>query len=320
MPSFTKSTARPVLARLTIVVVIILYIGYQIHRLQSPPPRPGKQIHHGKHPTKRARRTETTVAPETTERIGSTTPSAEQRCSSNPHFSLTEPVMPPDFLAFQRNKVRKIEKNWRQWGKKYDEADVQDCENTTPECVYFACLNSTRAFRKCCIEHGLLAATGKWVTEQLSSHGIRYFLSTGSALGVFRHHGTIIPWDTDVDMAIYPEDRVRVYKLFSSQTEHFFHEDQLGKGMFWIHASKDGRPRDGPHVEIFYESDYTRRRDLLEPLTPCFWYGANVSCPNKAILNHWFSSGWEHYTGCHYHHDGRSTIYGPKGRVEVTKC
>ena len=44
-----------------------------------------------------------------------------------------------------------------------------------------------------------------WTVGKLQQHKLPYFLSTGTALGVFRHNGTIIPWDTDVDIAMDPK-------------------------------------------------------------------------------------------------------------------
>ena len=161
----------------------------------------------------------------------------------------------------------------------------------------------------------------RWVTSVLEGGGVRYFLSTGTALGAVRHGGAIIPWDTDVDIAVWPEDKAKVEALFAARkAEHFFHADRLGKGMFWVHASRNGKPRDGPHVEIFYEADYTAKPDKLLPLRRCDLYGKdNAWCPAEAMFTEWFGD-WHVYGGGHYHHGGRVTMYEKGKRVEKSKC
>lgn len=266
------------------------------------------------------------------------------------HFSLSPPVMSADFLDEMICKANKINKKpYRDIPKKIDSAF---CGRHLPECAFWSCLAAKehkntssssskkikdhrdevsatvalaglKSVRKCCHEHRALRDTAWWVMRMLEKSNITYFLSTGTALGAVRHHGVIIPWDTDVDMAIFPEDAPRVKALFQAhEHEHFFHKDKLGKKMFWIHASKNGRPADGPHVEIFYEADYTKHREALLPLQRCSFYGRPAWCPNEKMFNVWFPSGWSSYGGAHYHDDGRCTVYlACSGkRVEKQKC
>jgi hypothetical protein len=206
------------------------------------------------------------------------------------------------------------------------------CLHETPECGLWACLPRATAnatLEKCCMEHQLLRDTALWVIKQLEANNIRYFLSTGTALGAIRHGGTIIPWDTDVDIVVWPEDEKRVEQVFArlssdatpSAERHHFHRDNLGKGMFWVHASPDGLPVDGPHVEIFVEPVYTVKHEAeLLPLERCDFYGTSVWCPNRKMFNVWFPSGWGTYSGAHYHNDGRCTMYIKGRRVNKKKC
>lgn len=179
------------------------------------------------------------------------------------------------------------------------------------------------SLRKCCFEHKALRDTAHWVIDKLEEHNIRYFLSTGTALGAIRHKGTIIPWDTDVDIAIFPDDAERAKTVFTELSHlHFFHEDPNGKKMFWVHHSKNGKPVDGPHVEIFFEHAYTDHPDELLPLERCDFYGhQNAWCPKRDMFEKiWFPGGWKNYGGDHYHDDGRCTEYYLGKKIEKKKC
>jgi hypothetical protein len=90
--------------------------------------------------------------------------------------------------------------------------------------------------------------------------------------------------------------------------------------MFWLHSSRDGRPRDGPHVEIFYEAVYTSTPKQLFPLERCSFYGVDVWGPNRAMLDVWFASGWHSYGGGHYHGKGHCTIYKNGVRIPAKDC
>ena len=119
---------------------------------------------------------------------------------------------------------------------------------------------------------------------------------------------------------MFPKDKPRVKALFADNGVHHFHDDRLGKGMFWLHASKNGKPADGPHVEIFYEPVYTSTPEHLLPLQRCDFYGTPVWCPKLEMLDVWFATGWHTYGGGHYHGKGRCTIYDKGKRIMKNDC
>lgn len=245
------------------------------------------------------------------------------------HYNFSRDVMDDEFLDHLQHLTRRIHKNWKSKGwMRFDKLDTSNCTAETPECQMFRDILSPkeseethrRPFVKCCVEHQRLKEVAMWTLKRLEEANITYFLSTGTALGAIRHGGVVIPWDTDIDIAIFPSDKDRVEALLKNNGERYFHVDGLGKPMFWIHHSRNGKPRDGPHVEIFYDPVYTKYRDKLLPLERCSLYGTSVSCPNKRMFEVWFPSGWQKYGGGHYHGDHRCTVYKNGKRIELDKC
>jgi hypothetical protein len=244
------------------------------------------------------------------------------------HYSLDPSVMSDEFMYHLQNMTRRIHKGWRYKGwRRFDSVDISHCEKELPECGLFLRLlpkeesaATAHAFRKCCVEHRILRDLMLWVTKRLEEANVTYFLSTGTALGAVRHHGVIIPWDTDVDIAVFPSEQDRIIQLFSRNGEHYFENDPFGKPMFWIHSSKNGRPSNGPHVEIFYDPVYTKYPDSLLPLRRCQMYQVYMWCPNEKQFNVWFPSGWSTYGYGHYHGDHRCTLYRNGQKIMTSKC
>jgi hypothetical protein len=244
-----------------------------------------------------------------------------------PHFSFDRRTMSDSFLEHLQYQSRSINRNWKKnrWGK-FGKEDISNCTRELPECEIHRFIFppedpiNEKPYRKCCVEHRLLRDVTLWVIGKLEGNNIEYFLSTGTALGARRHNGTMVPWDTDIDLAVNPQYEMQIEQLFKGNREHFFHRDTLGKKMFWIHHSATGKPAGGPHVEIFFEPDYTKHPESLYPLERCLFYNRSVLCPNLKMFNVWYPTGWLQYGGDHYHDDCRTTVYDKGKRREVSRC
>ena len=247
---------------------------------------------------------------------------------STSHYNFSAEVMPDEFLDHLQHLTKRIDRNWRSKGwRSFDKVNISTCAALTPECQLFREVLSPqesalgeKAYRKCCVEHKRLASVAHWTIEKLEEAGIPYFLSTGTALGARRHGGTIIPWDTDVDLAIFPNGTELLKQTFQKNKLHYFHKDINDKPMYWIHHSANGKPAGGPHVEIFADPVYTKYPTKLLPLETCYFYGHRVKCPGQGMFSVWFPSGWQSYGGGHYHGDHRCTIYKKGKRIETEKC
>ncbi|KEG08917.1 hypothetical protein DQ04_06191060 [Trypanosoma grayi] len=246
------------------------------------------------------------------------------------YYSFDPHVMPRSFLRSLQNKSRSINKNWAKfrWNR-FDDDDISDCDTVTPECSLHKYLlkrldgeedPNERPYRKCCVEHKALRETVIWVARKLRAANITYFLASGTALGARRHSGVIIPWDTDVDIAVYPTAKNSVEELFRGNPEHFFRKDWHNKPMFWIYHSPIGEPPSGPHVEVFYDRIYTQFPHLLLPLEECSFYNEPMICPNIKQFQEWMPSGWKTYSGGHYHGPDRCVIHENGLRVTRRRC
>jgi len=230
---------------------------------------------------------------------------------NTPWYNLDNSVMTSYFLDHLWYMMNSTRSRWTSgFLSAYDSVDISQCRYTNPECgLYLHFPQHDLPYRKCCVEHWRLMETTRYVTERLETANVTYFLSTGTALGVYRHGGVMVPWDTDVDIAVKPEAAALLKGIFSKEpVEHFYEKDSMGKGMVWVHFSKDGVPQGGPHVEVFHEAVYTKHAQYL-PLQRCKFYNLSVWCPNVAMLDVWFKSGWRTYNSDHYHSDKKCLRY-----------
>eukprot|EP01064_Diplonema_japonicum_P017983 TRINITY_DN2653_c0_g1_i1.p1 TRINITY_DN2653_c0_g1~~TRINITY_DN2653_c0_g1_i1.p1 ORF type:complete len:408 (+),score=105.61 TRINITY_DN2653_c0_g1_i1:48-1226(+) len=218
-------------------------------------------------------------------------------------------------LLKQLQKV--IRKVWKNWEKKdiwasYPSEDIHDCETLTPECLFWSnsavnrtipdsnATNSNKNFRKCCIEHRKMRAVTQNTFNVLYKAGIPMWLGDGTLLGTRRGHGTVIPWDTDIDVFAKKEDKARIITalkegVHSGDLPHAWEKDRHGRNMFWVYYSKKKMAGDS-HLEIWLTDGKKEKRnnfDLVFPLQPCPFYDFTVLCPQKvnAILTiaygHW---------------------------------
>ncbi len=91
----------------------------------------------------------------------------------------------------------------------------------------------------------------KDVTEIFEKHNIRYWLDFGTLLGIVRE-GRILPWDDDMDISIFEEDRQKVHDIVLpeikklnyrtySRYHHIVDDDVLKKGDFRAFRVRDCR-------------------------------------------------------------------------------
>ena len=245
----------------------------------------------------------------------------------SPYFSFDAAIMSENFSDHLQFQSRSINRNWKKNGwDKFSKFDISNCTHDTPECQlhqhvfpYGDPINE-KPFRKCCVEHKMLRDVTLWVIDKFEKNRIEYFLSTGTALGARRHSGVMVPWDTDIDLAVHPKYEREIEMLLTDNGERYFHRDRLGKKMFWVHYSPNGKPAGGPHVEVFFEPDYTRHPESLYPLENCSFYNRMVACPNIKMFDVWYPTGWKVYGGDHYHDDCRTTVYEKGKRREISRC
>jgi len=62
-------------------------------------------------------------------------------------------------------------------------------------------------------QHFLLFKLLKIFISKMDNMNVRYFLSCGGLLGYFRHNKGLIPWDDDLDVCVFEEDRDKVQQI-----------------------------------------------------------------------------------------------------------
>lgn len=99
--------------------------------------------------------------------------------------------------------------------------------------------------------------TFKTLTEFLDKHNIKYWIVHGTLLGQKRHKG-FIPWDDDVDIAMFKPD---ITRLISLKNELKKYNLVLYNQFDTLRVSGKGFPK-YPFVDIF---EYRRDGNLLRP-------------------------------------------------------
>jgi phosphorylcholine metabolism protein LicD len=90
----------------------------------------------------------------------------------------------------------------------------------------------------------------KNVAQAFEKHGVTYWLDFGTLLGIVRE-GRILPWDDDMDISIFEEDREKVENIvmpeikkrnFRTYTRYFSQEDEtLIKGEIRAFRARNNR-------------------------------------------------------------------------------
>ena len=222
-------------------------------------------------------------------------------------------LIPSKGLKSQLQKV--IKKVWKNWDTKsiwasYPSEDISDCAALTPECLFWSsplmnhsvesfpeAANTNRVYRKCCVEHKKMREVTKNTFKVLYNAGIDMYIGDGTLLGSRRGHGTVIPWDTDIDVFSRLEDKDKITDALkaaskSGELPHAWEKDKHGRKMIWVYYAKKRITGDS-HLEIWLTDGKQKRNNqsLVYPLKPCPFYDFTVLCPNKVcvlLLNNLF--------------------------------
>lgn len=100
----------------------------------------------------------------------------------------------------------------------------------------------------------------------LDSNGIVFYIHFGTAIGAVRHDG-FIPWDDDIDLAVWEKDLDRVNRVLSEQLDgerYYYHISSADTHPHVIARSKDFendlKNRRLPFIDIFPISGYPSKR------------------------------------------------------------
>jgi phosphorylcholine metabolism protein LicD len=99
------------------------------------------------------------------------------------------------------------------------------------------------------------------VTKKLDENNIKYFLICGGLIGYHRHNQSFIPWDDDIDIAIFEEDRDKLHELINKIIKEnikikFNNIAGLDKLLYYEYE-KDNNPS---LIDIFYIKYYENDR------------------------------------------------------------
>jgi hypothetical protein len=108
----------------------------------------------------------------------------------------------------------------------------------------------------------LLRRTLVTLVEALDRVNATYFMTSGTLLGSYRHHGHI-PWDDDLDLMISRADKPRVYAALQQYQPQYlmYMRGTPDDDLHWKFFSKDGskvpfRPYRWPFIDVlFFKAD-----------------------------------------------------------------
>ena len=117
------------------------------------------------------------------------------------------------------------------------------------------------------------------LVKKLDENNIKYFLIGGGLIGYYRHNKSFIPWDDDIDIVIFEEDRDKFHNLVKEMIKEdsnlTLHINDIDKVLY---GKKDENP---VQIDVFYfkyyedEKMYTFYMDKFRE-----WW------PNEKIAKH----------------------------------
>eukprot|EP00760_Papus_ankaliazontas_P026020 PhM_4_TR2991/c0_g2_i1/m.14356 len=194
-----------------------------------------------------------------------------------------------------------------------NEQQQQKCLLELPECSVFVTHRASIRMadfmlKKCCAEHQALKNALQSFLKIANRAGVMDVWATaGTLLGLLRNKGTIIPWDTDIDILIWPHDEKRLRRALEAADvvahhKTMFLEKEHGHGRLFafFYDTPTVIHEDAPHVEVWVAQEHKKmqRRNVTVPLRNCRMYGGAVSglkCPARSldVLRAGYGENWQ---------------------------
>ena len=122
--------------------------------------------------------------------------------------------------------------------------------------------------------HAALLGAYKDIAEILGKNGIRFYAAYGTAIGAIRHSG-FIPWDDDLDIAVFADDLDEVNRVLSEgldRDKYYYHAPSADSHPHVVVKTddmvEDIKSQNVSFIDIFLFLDYPEsaiRRALMYP-------------------------------------------------------
>ncbi len=160
----------------------------------------------------------------------------------------------------------------------------------------------------CCASH--LVELLFWTDNVFRKNNLSYMIAYGTLLGAVRHHGGIIPWDTDADCYIDKGDVDRIYKILleEKRASHVPYHIKMENHEIYGDVIKICFSETNLlHVDLFSYVldadsgvvDFCVCKVLTKevfPLREIEFYGRKVYAPKtNAFLNIYYGKDWDKY-------------------------